>query len=204
MLRWGLQEGRSVIPKSTKPGRIAENIDVFDFELAAQEITAIDRPGHGPSRRSRAGRGHARGVRSRHPRGMKADCHATHLSTGPMARLLHHRRRGIRGFDRSGVCGDVTQSRRHCTGPNASPPSRGHNLRLHRHLRDLRSRREGRSGQSSRRTGMARKVSCGRAVYVYGYVQAIRLGESSVGLRSRRLISAVPLLTSSKSSVLPC
>jgi diketogulonate reductase-like aldo/keto reductase len=43
MLRWGLQEGRSVIPKSTKPARIAENIDVFDFELSAEEIAAIDR-----------------------------------------------------------------------------------------------------------------------------------------------------------------
>ena len=42
MLRWGLQEGRSVIPKSTKPARIAENINVFDFELSANEITAID------------------------------------------------------------------------------------------------------------------------------------------------------------------
>ena len=42
MLRWGLQEGRSVIPKSTKPTRIAENIDVFDFELSTAEITAID------------------------------------------------------------------------------------------------------------------------------------------------------------------
>jgi hypothetical protein len=42
MLRWGLQEGRSVIPKSTNPIRIAENIDVFDFELAADEISAID------------------------------------------------------------------------------------------------------------------------------------------------------------------
>jgi len=42
MLRWGLQEGRSVIPKSTKPARIAENIDVFDFELSNQEISAID------------------------------------------------------------------------------------------------------------------------------------------------------------------
>ena len=42
MLRWGLQHGRSVIPKSTKPSRIAENIDVFDFELAANEMAAID------------------------------------------------------------------------------------------------------------------------------------------------------------------
>jgi diketogulonate reductase-like aldo/keto reductase len=42
MLRWGLQHGRSVIPKSTKPSRIAENIDVFDFELSAEEMAAID------------------------------------------------------------------------------------------------------------------------------------------------------------------
>ncbi|MBN9618235.1 MAG: aldo/keto reductase, partial [Actinobacteria bacterium] len=42
MLRWHLQEGRSVIPKSTKPHRIAENVDVFDFELAADELAAID------------------------------------------------------------------------------------------------------------------------------------------------------------------
>jgi diketogulonate reductase-like aldo/keto reductase len=42
MLRWGLQEGRSVIPKSTKPTRIAENIDVFDFELSSDEMAAID------------------------------------------------------------------------------------------------------------------------------------------------------------------
>ena len=42
MLRWGLQHGRSVIPKSTKPSRIAENINVFDFELTADELAAID------------------------------------------------------------------------------------------------------------------------------------------------------------------
>ena len=42
MLRWHLQEGRSVIPKSTKPHRIAENFDVFDFELSPAEIAAID------------------------------------------------------------------------------------------------------------------------------------------------------------------
>ena len=42
LLRWGLQHGRSVIPKSTKPHRIAENIDVFDFELTTDEVSAID------------------------------------------------------------------------------------------------------------------------------------------------------------------
>jgi diketogulonate reductase-like aldo/keto reductase len=42
MLRWHLQEGRSAIPKSTKPTRIAENFDVFDFELSREEIAAID------------------------------------------------------------------------------------------------------------------------------------------------------------------
>ena len=34
----------SVIPKSTKPARIAENIDVFDFDLTADELAAIDAP----------------------------------------------------------------------------------------------------------------------------------------------------------------
>ncbi|MEU5592699.1 aldo/keto reductase [Streptomyces sp. NPDC020298] len=42
LLRWGIQQGRSVIPKSTKRHRIAENIDVFDFELTAHELTALD------------------------------------------------------------------------------------------------------------------------------------------------------------------
>ena len=42
MLRWHLQQGRSVIPKSTKPHRIAENFDVFDFELTDDQLRAID------------------------------------------------------------------------------------------------------------------------------------------------------------------
>jgi 2,5-diketo-D-gluconate reductase A len=42
MLRWHLQQGRSAIPKSTKPARIAENFDVFDFELSADQLAAID------------------------------------------------------------------------------------------------------------------------------------------------------------------
>lgn len=42
LLRWGIQQGRSVIPKSTKRHRIAENIDVFGFDLTADELTALD------------------------------------------------------------------------------------------------------------------------------------------------------------------
>jgi diketogulonate reductase-like aldo/keto reductase len=42
MLRWHIQEGRSVIPKSTNPSRIAENFDVFDFELDDSEVARID------------------------------------------------------------------------------------------------------------------------------------------------------------------
>ncbi|OEO33018.1 oxidoreductase [Devosia insulae DS-56] len=42
MLRWGLQQGRSVIPKSVKPERIAENFAVFDFELTSAQLSAID------------------------------------------------------------------------------------------------------------------------------------------------------------------
>jgi len=42
MLRWGIQQGRSVIPKSTKPSRIQENLDVFDFDLSDDQLAAID------------------------------------------------------------------------------------------------------------------------------------------------------------------
>lgn len=42
MLRWHLQQGRSVIPKSTQSHRIAENFDVFDFDLSSDELASID------------------------------------------------------------------------------------------------------------------------------------------------------------------
>jgi diketogulonate reductase-like aldo/keto reductase len=42
VLRWHLDHGWSAIPKSVKPSRIAENFDVFDFSLTAEELAAID------------------------------------------------------------------------------------------------------------------------------------------------------------------
>ena len=42
MIRWHLQEGRSAIPKSVRPERIAENFGVFDFELTAAELKTLD------------------------------------------------------------------------------------------------------------------------------------------------------------------
>lgn len=42
MLRWHIQEGRIAIPKSNTPSRIAENFDVFGFELSPEQIAAID------------------------------------------------------------------------------------------------------------------------------------------------------------------
>jgi 2,5-diketo-D-gluconate reductase A len=41
VLRWHVQIGNVVIPKSVTPERIRENIDVFDFELGPDEIAAI-------------------------------------------------------------------------------------------------------------------------------------------------------------------
>jgi 2,5-diketo-D-gluconate reductase A len=42
VIRWHLQTGNIVIPKSNSRERMAENFDVFDFELSADEMAAID------------------------------------------------------------------------------------------------------------------------------------------------------------------
>jgi 2,5-diketo-D-gluconate reductase A len=42
ILRWHLQSGRVVLPKTVTPSRMRENLDVTDFELTAQEVRAFD------------------------------------------------------------------------------------------------------------------------------------------------------------------
>lgn len=41
ILRWHMQEGTIVFPKSTNPKHIRENIDIFDFELTEEEMDRI-------------------------------------------------------------------------------------------------------------------------------------------------------------------
>ncbi|MEO0574565.1 MAG: aldo/keto reductase [Pseudomonadota bacterium] len=41
VLRWGIDRGTAVIPKTTRKTRLAENLDVFDFELSKDDIAAI-------------------------------------------------------------------------------------------------------------------------------------------------------------------
>ena len=41
VLRWHIERGDIVFPKSVTPARIRENIDIFDFELSGADIEAI-------------------------------------------------------------------------------------------------------------------------------------------------------------------
>ncbi len=40
-LRWHIQRGDIVFPKSTTPSRITENFEIFDFELTDDDMAAI-------------------------------------------------------------------------------------------------------------------------------------------------------------------
>ena len=42
VLRWHVEHGTAAIPKSVRPARIKENIDIFDFVLTSDEVAAID------------------------------------------------------------------------------------------------------------------------------------------------------------------
>lgn len=41
VLRWAVQRGTAVVPKTTSPDRLAQNLAIFDFELSADEMKAV-------------------------------------------------------------------------------------------------------------------------------------------------------------------
>jgi D-xylose reductase len=41
-LRWGVQRGTAVIPKTSRPERLVENISIFDFSLSPAQMAAVD------------------------------------------------------------------------------------------------------------------------------------------------------------------
>jgi diketogulonate reductase-like aldo/keto reductase len=55
-LHWLIQSGVVAIPKSVRKERIAENFNVFDLELSAEEMTAIATLGTKTRKSCRAGR----------------------------------------------------------------------------------------------------------------------------------------------------
>jgi 2,5-diketo-D-gluconate reductase A len=52
VLRWHVQRGSIVFPKSTTPARIEENFALFDFELGAEDVERIDALDRGESGRN--------------------------------------------------------------------------------------------------------------------------------------------------------
>ncbi|MEI7914365.1 MAG: aldo/keto reductase [Mycobacteriaceae bacterium] len=42
LIRWNIQQGNVVIPQASSPQRLAENLDVFDFELSEAEMSALN------------------------------------------------------------------------------------------------------------------------------------------------------------------
>ena len=47
ILRWHIERGAVPLPKSGRPERQAENLDVFEFELSDAEMTRLDKLGSG-------------------------------------------------------------------------------------------------------------------------------------------------------------
>ena len=41
-LRWAVQRGTAIIPKSIKPERLAQNIDIYNFTLSDEDMKSID------------------------------------------------------------------------------------------------------------------------------------------------------------------
>ena len=41
VLRWHIERGDIILPKSVTPARIRENFNIFDFELSSEEVATI-------------------------------------------------------------------------------------------------------------------------------------------------------------------
>jgi D-xylose reductase len=41
VLRWAVQRGTAIVPKTVRPDRLVENLTLFDFELSAHEMAAV-------------------------------------------------------------------------------------------------------------------------------------------------------------------
>ena len=98
VLRWHIDSGRSAIPKSVRPERIAENLDVFGFSLSARRDRGDRRPRHGRAGRAEPGRARLPDVQPADPGGV------THADTHPRAgthRLGHRPRVHGRGPSRA-------------------------------------------------------------------------------------------------------
>lgn len=52
ILRWHIQHGHVVLPKSSNPERLAENLALFDFELDDESMARLDALGSGEARRT--------------------------------------------------------------------------------------------------------------------------------------------------------
>jgi 2,5-diketo-D-gluconate reductase A len=47
MLRWCIEQGLVILPKSATPNRIAENMALFDFEFDEMDLTALAKQNKG-------------------------------------------------------------------------------------------------------------------------------------------------------------
>ena len=52
VLRWHIQRGDVVFPKTTSPDRMRENIDLFGFELSGEDMGALTALGKGDAGRT--------------------------------------------------------------------------------------------------------------------------------------------------------
>jgi D-xylose reductase len=41
VLRWAVQRGTAIVPKTTRPERLKENLALFDFQLSAGEMQTL-------------------------------------------------------------------------------------------------------------------------------------------------------------------